>query len=197
MLKLIKIAVTGGIATGKTTACRYFEKLGAYVVDSDKVSSKLITKLEIRKKLVKLLGKDILEKGKINKEKIAFKVFKNKKKLKELENLLHPLVLKEIEKEVKKAIKTHKIFIVEMPLLFELKQEKFYDFVIVVTAKKDICKKRFLKKNFEVRIKKQMPIKEKIKKADFVIKNNSNFVNLKKQVNHFFEKKLRRYTSHE
>jgi dephospho-CoA kinase len=197
MLKLIKIAVTGGVATGKSTVCRYFEKLGAYVVDSDKVSSKLISKLEIRKKLIKLLGKDILEKGKINKEKVAFKVFKDKKKLKKLENLIHPLVFKEIEKELKKAKKRDKIFIVEMPLLFELKQEKLYDFVIVVTAKKDICKKRFSKENFEKRIKRQMPIKEKIKKADFVIKNNSSFINLKKQVNHFFEKKLRRYTSHE
>ena len=183
---LKKIAVTGSIAAGKSTVCKYFKQLGAYVVDADSIVHKLLaSKTNIKQQLIKFLGKDILEKGEINRKKVADKVFDDSKKLKKLEAIIHPKVFEEIDKLFLEAKKKNKynLFVVEIPLIFEIHQEKFYDFIIFVNASKKIRKERFLKKDFEKREKrKKIPIEKKTKKADFVINNNSDYSALKRQV---------------
>lgn len=179
MLKLYKIAVTGQIASGKSTVCKYFKQLDAFVVDADKiVHSLLSSKTPVGQKVIKFLGKDILDDGEISREKIADIVFKDEAKLKKLETIIHPYVFEEIENLYKTAKKEGKylFFVVEIPLLFETHHEQFYDFVIVVTTNK----KR--KTKSDERGTRLMDIEEKIKKADFVITNNSSYTMLKRQV---------------
>lgn len=179
MLKLHKIAVTGQLASGKSTVCKYFKQLDAFVVDADKiVHSLLSSKTPVGQKIIKFLGKDILDDGEISREKVADKVFKDKEKLKKLEAIIHPHVFDEIENLYKTASKEEKylFFVVEIPLLFETHQEEFYDYVIVVTTNK---KRKKIKDERENRL---IDIEEKIKKADFVITNNSSYTMLKRQV---------------
>jgi dephospho-CoA kinase len=179
MLKLKKIAVTGQVASGKSTVCKYFKQLDAFVVDADKLAHNLLSsKTPVGQKIIKFLGNDIIDAGEVSRKKIADKVFKDPQKLKKLEAIIHPLVFEEIENLYKIASKEEKylFFVVEIPLLFETNQEKFYDFVIVVTTEKKRTKKNDEREN------RLIDINDKIKKADFVIINNSSFTMLKRQV---------------
>lgn len=196
MLKLIKIAVTGSTSTGKTSVCKILEKeLNAKVIYTDEITKKLLKKKAVKQKIKKIFGKEVLEKNKLNKQKLAKIVFRDIRKLKKLENILHPKIFKEIKFLYSNNIK--QFFVVEIPLLFETKKEKFFDYIILIKAKKSICKKRFFnKKYFEKRVKRQIPTSDKIKKSDFIIENSSSLKNLKKQVQQVV-KKIRRLNFYE
>lgn len=189
MLKLRKIAVTGNLAAGKSTVCHLLKKLGAHVLDSDKIVHTLLNSSPIKKAIVKLLGEEVLEKGRIDRSKIARIVFNSKKnkKLLQLEKIIHPEVLKKINQKYRESKKKNKdqLFVVEMPLLFEMKAEKFFDFVISVIADEKICAGRF-GTDFKKRNQRQMTSAEKTKKADFVIYNNQDLKSLKKQTTNLY-----------
>ncbi len=145
MLKLKKIAVTGGVSCGKSTVCLLLKKLGAYYVSTDEiVHTLLIPSTTLGNQLVQLLGKEILLKGSFSRDRIAEKVFENPELLRKLEALIHPPVLQEIKKLYEKAEKERKypLFVVEIPLLYEIGEEKSYDFVILVTCQEEVKKKR-------------------------------------------------------
>ncbi len=190
MLRLRKIAVTGNLAAGKSTVCHLLKKLGAYVLDSDKiVHSLLLNNSSIKKAIIKLLGEEGLTKGRIDRSKIAKIVFNSKKnkKLLQLEKIIHPEVLKKIKQkyqEIKKK-NQYQLFVVEMPLLFETKSEKLFNFVIAVIANQKICSERF-GKDYQKRKQRQMNSFQKIKKADVVIYNNQDLKSLKKQITNLY-----------
>lgn len=191
MLKLKKLAITGGLSSGKTTVGRLFKDLGAFVISADEiVHNLLIPDSVIGQKVIQLFGPSIVENNSFNRKKIAQQAFLNAKLLKALEALIHPVVYAEIEKEyqrVKQASK-YPLFIAEIPLLYELLKQDEFDIVITVTADPSICQKRFIKqtdqtiKEFEQRMAQQINPEEKAKKSDYVIKNNGSLANLKDQV---------------
>lgn len=182
MLK--KIAITGNISTGKSEALKIFKKLGAYTIDADEISHDLLENdLDIKKNILKLFGKKILEKGKIDRKKIAKIVFSDENKLKKLEKLIHPKILNEIEKEYEKVKnKNYDFFIVEMPLLFEINYQGFFDIVINITTKDNIAKKRYKDKDYLLRKQRQLSKKETEKLSDFVIENNQSLSDLEKNI---------------
>jgi len=194
MLNSKKIAITGGIASGKSTVLRFFQDLGCYVINADDIVHKLLLfNSIIHEKVIKLLGKDILVNGKISRDSIAKKVFSDKKLLKALEEIIHPLVLKEIEKKI--TASPEKLVFVEIPLLYEIKQEKFFDYVIAVQANSDLCKQRmqekgFTKDQYDERKKRQLSPDEKSKRADFIIENNGSLKDLRKSVETIYQNLL-------
>ena len=98
MLKSKKIAITGNLASGKSTVCQFFKEQGAYVVSSDEIVHQLLSpETNIGKKVIALLGKDIVVEDRLNREAIAKIVFRDRQLLLRLEELLHPEVQKEIE----------------------------------------------------------------------------------------------------
>lgn len=172
MLILKKIAVTGTIASGKTTICRVFEKYGAYVISTDKIVHDLLSPdTSVGKKIIDLLGIQIVNKNQINREKISELVFSNNHKLKRLEQILHPVVRETIQDQFQKIKnqESHSCFVVEIPLLIESGMEKDFDIIILVKTKKELAQKRFKGSYFEERLKRQKPISEK--QASFVINN--------------------------
>lgn len=185
---LCKVAVTGGVSCGKSTVCRFLKEFGAYVVSADEiVHQQLSPNTNLGQKVVKLLGSEIVRDHLIDRSLIAEKVFNDPQLLKSLENLLHPAVRDEIEKhyEEQQALGNTKLFVAEIPLLFETGSEKFYDKTITVAANPDLCKKRFLQikgyssEELEKRMSRQLPVSEKIKRADFVIYNDGDLSELK------------------
>ncbi len=189
-IKLKKVAVTGGIASGKSTVCHLFEKLGAYVVSADSVVHQLlIPHTPLGQKIVELLGPDVVVGDLFSQERIAQKVFSSPALLKELEKLIHPEVQKVIEAEYKTVSQTKTpLFVAEVPLLYEGNLESFYDFVIVVISDANICKERFRlgKEEYERRSKRLMSTEEKVKKADLVIENNASKADLEKTIQFIF-----------
>lgn len=185
MLNLKKIAVTGGLASGKTTVCRYLGELGAYVVSADAIVHQLLSSdAAIKEQVIGLLGTEIVSDRQLNRQKIAEQVFSHPDKLVLLEKILHPAVLEEIEKKYKqvKKEKKYSLFIAEIPLLYESESEHFYDRVVSVTADPALCQQRYTQPDFEKRMQRQLPLHYKTAKAHYTIENNGNLDDLKKNV---------------
>lgn len=187
MLKLVKVAVTGGIASGKTTVCRFLKELGACVVSADEIVHQLLTiHTNLGKQVINLIGPEIVINQQIDRSKIAQKVFTQTQLLEALEKLLHPAVYEEIEKRYEEAQKDKKasFFVAEVPLLFETGGERYFDYTIAVVSDETQCRKRFQgnTEEFYRRSARQLSQLEKQKKANFIIENNGSLSDLRHAV---------------
>jgi len=190
MLKLRKIAITGGVASGKTSVCRFFQELGAFAVNSDAIVHELLSSsTDLGREIIREFGPSILQDGKIDRRLIAKMAFENPKELEKLEKLLHPAVLQRIEDlyEMARGKGTFTLFVVEIPLLFEIKGESFYDSVVTVLADEEMARKRFQKQGFnpeeyDRRMRRQLTPKQKAIQSQFIIHNNGSLDDLKKEV---------------
>lgn len=188
MLKLKKIAVTGGLSAGKTTVCQLFKELGAYVVSADVIVHQLLSPgTAIAQQVTNLLGSDIINGKELDRKKIAAKVFSEPDKLTALEKILHPAVFHEIEQKYQEASRENKypLFIAEIPLLYETGEEDQFQIIAVDTAE-EICKDRFARQNspeeFTKRMARQIPSKRKKERAHYVLENNGTLEQLKQNV---------------
>lgn len=191
MLKLKKVAVTGGLSSGKSSVCNCFKELGAYVVSADEIVHQILSpETSVGQKVINLIGQDIVVEGQIDRSQIAKKVFDNPIMLKSLESLLHPAVHNEITRQYEEIEKNRAapLFVAEVPLLFEAKMEVFFDHTIAVVADPKKCLDRFLagkrvdRAEFEKRNARQLSMAIKEQKADFVIHNDGTLSDLKSQV---------------
>ncbi|MBS3903962.1 MAG: dephospho-CoA kinase [Simkania sp.] len=191
MLTLRKIAVTGGLSSGKSSVCRLMKSFGAYTVSADEIVHQLLSPhTELGKQIVTIFGQDILKGDHFDRSEIAKRAFGNLDKLHQLEALLHPAVLKEVEHQYKTLLTStpFPLFVAEIPLLFEIKAERWFDQVVVVVASDSLCRNRFKASSnqsddqFFLRTQRQLPIEEKMQKADYLIKNNGSLEDLKNQV---------------
>ncbi len=190
------IAITGGVATGKTTVAKFLSSLlKAEVIDADGIVHELLVPGEKTwEKVVLSFGEDILRKdSRINRKALGQRVFGDVSQRKKLEQIIHPAVKKNIKEKLKQLRKNrHKWIIMDIPLLFETKMQHLADKIIVVVRNrklqlKTLCKmKKLSVKEAENRIKSQLPLSEKVKLADFVIDNNSAIRDTKKQVKEIF-----------
>ncbi len=176
----VVIGLSGGIASGKSTVLKIFEELGAKVICSDTLAAYNFDLL--KDKIREYFDTD-------KKEQIAEKIFQNAQDKKWLEKLLHPLVLKEAESEIKQS--TKKIIVFDIPLLFECGLENSFDFTLCVYTDFDIRLKRALtckmtKKDFINRDKAQISLEEKAQRADLVVFNNSTRRNLQEKIEKLF-----------
>lgn len=185
-----KVAVTGGLASGKSSVCRILESHGAYVVSADEIVHQLLSSnTAIGLQVVNKLGSDIITNNHLDRKKIAKIVFSDPEKLRALEEILHPKVFEEIEKQYQMMKNSsYTLFAAEVPLLYESDGEKYFDAVIAVLSDASLCKMRFQKEGnvkpeeFLLRMSHQLPPVEKAAKADFIIINNGSLVELKSHV---------------
>tara|TARA_B100000609_G_scaffold12076_1_gene9279 strand:- start:271 stop:858 length:588 start_codon:yes stop_codon:yes gene_type:complete len=191
------IAITGGIASGKSLVAKYlFDEYGAFVFDADKEAKNILMKNEVSKKVL-----DSFPSIKsLTLKEISEVVFKNKSNQKKLNDIIHPLVKIEIEKSI--AIKKGKenIFIIDAALIIEsgmFEDLKNNGAIIVLIAAKDSIRARrallrgsLTQKTIRDRMKLQMSDEEKKKYADFVIENNSSKKSLFTKVDKFFKENL-------
>ncbi|MBL7887986.1 MAG: dephospho-CoA kinase [Bacteroidia bacterium] len=175
---MIKVGITGGIGSGKTTVCKLFELLGVPVYYSDTEAKKLLDEDEVvKQQIVDLFGHDVIdESGRVDRKKMAALVFNNKERLEQLNTVVHPAVAQHFEAWYKKQ--TAVFVLKEAAILFESGAHKQVDKVIVVSAPLDLKVERVMKRDKvaaeEVlkRINSQMVDEEKVKLADHVIYND-------------------------
>lgn len=193
---LRKVAITGGLSCGKSSACRFFKELGAHVVNADEIVHQLLSpNTAIGQQVVALLGADIIVNDHLSRNIIATKVFNNPPLLRSLEKILHPAVMDEIEKQYQQVVKQGiaKLFIAEIPLLFEIHGEHLFDTTITVIADPQRCRERFqistthADNEYERRSAQQLPSEEKAQRADIVINNNGTLDDLRKTIKHLFK----------
>lgn len=187
---MLSVGITGGIGSGKSTACEIFESLNVPVYYSDNRAKYLMQHEHfLIDQIKKEFGEDVYDNGVLQKEKLAALVFGNAEKLKKLNALVHPLVFRDTERWTEEQrSKNIPYCIKEAALLIETGSYKQLDKLIVVTAPKNIRIKRIIERdhtteeNINQRIKSQMPEEEKIKLADFVINNSKGIDELKTEV---------------
>ncbi len=197
MLKLKKIAVTGGLSCGKTSVCRFFKALGAYVVSADEIVHQLLSpSTTLGQQVISLIGSDVVVNQQIDRSQIAKKVFNQPQLLQSLENLLHPQALKEIEKYYLEVSQKQlaPLFVVEIPLLFEIDADKFFDYTVAVIADQKACRQRFIettgydKEEYDRRMARQLSPEEKAYRADYTITNNGALADMQPAVAELFKK---------
>lgn len=181
------LAITGGIATGKSTVSQYLKKLGFVVIDADSIVGKLYEDEAVVKKIADTFNLNIP----IDKAKLANIVFKEPKERKKLETILHPLVFEQIQAQ-KETYNEHILFL-DIPLLFEAGYST-YDASILIDASKDnqikrlMKRNRYTKKEAGLRIDAQMPLDEKRKLATVVIENNDSIESLYEKIDKLLER---------
>lgn len=197
----MKIAITGCIACGKTTFSKFLaENTGFKLINADDIVKSLYLKPEIIKQVQKIFKNKILtnnsntstEKSpKIDKEKLRELIFKNSQKKKELEKFIHPLV----EKEIKKELLINKNIIVEIPLLFEAGFEIYFDKIICLTAPEKLIIKRLKERGIKKEgakkiIKSQMDIDLKKHNSHFTVESIGTTKDLEEKVRDITKKIL-------
>lgn len=180
---MIKVAITGNIASGKSTVEKFLIEKGYKTVDTDEICHNLLFKKEIMQKIVDEFGEAILSRGKICRKKLGKIVFENENAKKKLESILHPLVKIEIEEFFKQNEEQEVVFVL-IPLLYEASFAYLFDKVILVYADDEIRLNRILKRDNLTkeealkRLHSQISQDEKLHLADCVIYNNEELDSL-------------------
>ncbi len=173
----IKIAVTGGIGSGKSTISEHIAaKYGYFFIDADKIGHQILFHEEIIFKLKELFGETIFSNGKPDRKKIAAEVFLSNSQIETFNSIMHPAILEEIKSEAAK----HEKILVEVALLFEAGWEKAFDASILVTCSEKIRIERVIKRDnrsieeITAIIKRQIKNEKAIAKTKYIINNSSD-----------------------
>ena len=172
---MILIGLTGTIGSGKTFALNFFKSEKIATFSADEEVKKILKIKTIKEKIYKLFPETFFKK-KLNKSILASIVFNDKKKLNKLEKIIHPHVKKNKKIFLSKN-KKKKLVVMEIPIIFEQKSKKYYDYIILMNVNKKIQQQRVMKrKKMTLKLLKKIlsnQISNKKKKyADFVINNN-------------------------
>ncbi len=196
---MLKIGVTGGIGSGKSTVCRMFARHGIPVLSADQIARELIdTNPVVRKQVVRLLGPLAYRgKGKLDRSYVAARVFASRRIQRAINRITHPRVLKEIAAAFRALErKGHDIAVVEAALIFEAGMDESLDAVIVVDADRRTRIRRIQQRDgasaAEVRrrMAAQWSSRQKTDRADIVVTNNGTKRDLQKKMQ-FLLKTLR------
>jgi len=176
----MKVGLTGGIGAGKSTVADLFSKRGAVVIRSDELARQVIEpETPGQKQVISRFGIEILnDKGSIDRAKLAQIVFKDDVALKDLENIVHPLV-RERTNQLMSEQTSETIIINEIPLLLEKNMESLFDFLVIVISSEKNRLERLLQRGVsedqvKARMAKQVDDQARKAAADFLIVNDGN-----------------------
>jgi dephospho-CoA kinase len=191
-----KIALTGGIATGKSYVAGRLREAGVPIVDADLLAREVVLPgtpalAAIRKRF----GPDAVRRdGTMDRIRIAQVVFKDKRARLDLEAIIHPAVIKAVNDFFNTLPKRTPFAVADIPLVFETGREKDFDAIVVVACPREMQLQRLMERNklskedAERRLAAQLPIDQKVKKATYVINNDGTFENTNAQVDALIQK---------
>jgi len=178
------IVLTGSIGTGKSSASKILSSLGFSIIDADLISHQILE--EQSSKISKMFGDSVLSSGKVDRKALGAIVFSDGSKRQILENLLHPLIHKEIEQRAKEEDQFKKPYLIDIPLFFEGDRYPIKkSLVVYANAEQQLarlmaregCSQEEAKK----RISTQISVEKKRKMASYVIDNSGTLTQLKKE----------------
>ncbi|RHX93229.1 dephospho-CoA kinase [Leptospira stimsonii] len=186
--KAFLVGITGMIGGGKSTATKIFAELGAFPIQADQLAKRYTAPdSPILKELIELLGSEILNsEGKPDRKKIAELVFHDPKKLEGLNKLIHPRVRKDFLK-ILETEASGKLVVWEVPLLFETDAHTLCDTTVTVDSdpeesiSRTVSRDGVTKEDVLARIANQLPLSEKLKRADYTIRNRGNLETLREE----------------
>ena len=187
----LPFGLTGGIACGKSTVARYFQDLGAYIIDADRVGHELIEPGRAAyQEIVERFGKEILDpSGQIDRTKLGPKVFADPQQLQTLNSILHPRIIARVQELAAEQLRRspHAVVIVDAALIFESGIGGTLRKVMVAWCRHQQQVERLMAKTgvsreaAEARIRAQMPVEEKRRRADYVIDCSGSMEDTRRQ----------------
>ena len=194
---MLIVGLTGGIGSGKTTVSKMLEEEGAYLIDADEIARELVHPCTAAwHELIRAFGKEILEEdGSIRRKKLAAKVFSDPSQRNRLNEILHPRIKKEMKQRAKEVGEEHPeaIVVIDAALLVELGEYQEMDKVVVVTSQEtqqiERVREREGASEEEARriLSSQMRLEEKLKVADFIIRNEGSLEETRSRVKEVFQ----------
>jgi dephospho-CoA kinase len=192
---MLKVALTGGIGSGKSLVGEYLEELGAVVIDSDELARSVIERGSPGyEEVLAVFGDEILSEGEIDRKKLAARVFSDEPARKQLEAIIHPRVRETAEK-LTRNLGADAIVVNQIPLLFETDGAKRFDYVITVECAEGIRVERLKErgmKEYEIskRMQAQASDEQRASIADFVLKNEGSIDQLQRAVQDLWRNQL-------
>lgn len=183
MARTVRVALTGGIATGKTYVSTRFREAGVPVVDADALSREVVAPgtpglAAVRKRF----GPDAVRSdGTMDRVRIGHLVFRDKRARQDLEGIIHPAVQKAIDLFFEKLPKKTPFAVADIPLLYETGRDGQFDVVVVAACPRQmqiervLSRDRLTREDAERRLAAQLPIEKKIERASYVIKTDAGF----------------------
>jgi dephospho-CoA kinase len=194
---MLIVGLTGGVASGKTVVSQVLKEEGAYIIDADRIARELVQPHKPAwNELIREFGKEILLKdGSIHRKKLADKIFADPNQRKLLNQILHPRIKEEMDRRTEEIGQKdpEAIVVIDAPLIVELGDHREMDKLIVVTTTQtqqiERLKDRDGAKPEEVLriVSSQMPLEEKVKLADFVIRNEGSLEETKNRAREVFK----------
>ena len=191
-----KIALTGGIATGKTYVANRLREAGVPIVDADALSREVVAPgSNVLTAIRKRFGPDAVRRdGTMDRVRVGQIVFKDKRARLDLEAIIHPAVVKAVNEFFVTLPKRTPFAVADIPLVYETGRDKEFDAIVVVACPREMQLQRLMERNklskedAERRLAAQLPIDKKVAKATYVIKNEGTFEELDAQVDALIEK---------
>jgi dephospho-CoA kinase len=192
---VLRVALTGGIGSGKSLVGEILEELGALVIDSDQLAREVIERGRPGyEEVITAFGDSILSEGQIDRAKLAAVVFKEKDLRKKLESIIHPLVREAAEK-LARNLPSGAILVNQIPLLVESDGAKRFDYVITVSADEEIRRERLRLrglKDYEIteRMAAQVADLDREKIANYILRNDGSIDELTRAVEELMANEL-------
>jgi dephospho-CoA kinase len=192
---VLRVALTGGIGSGKSLVGEILEELGALVIDSDQLAREVIERGSPGyEEVITAFGDSILSEGQIDRAKLAAVVFKEKDLRKKLESIIHPLVREAAEK-LAKNLPSGAILVNQIPLLVESDGAKRFDYVVTVSADEEIRRERLRLrglKDYEIteRMAAQVADLDREKIANYILRNDGSIDELTRAVEELMANEL-------
>ena len=195
---MLKVGLTGGIGSGKSSVSALFSDWGSYIFDADSVAKEILNHNETAQgEIIAEFGTDILDgNNNIDKQKLARVAFQDENHQLRLNTIIHPYVFSEIDSkfDIILAKKEHDIFVVDAALIYESGADTHMDYVIVVTSHLRLRTQRVMERGgltreeFLNRVDLQWPDEDKVHMADFVIHNNGTEKDLLEESKKVFDR---------
>ncbi len=195
---MLKIGITGGIGCGKSEVCRMLEQHGVPIIHADLVAREMMdTDEQIKSQIKGAFGNDVYQPdGKLDRKRFAAIIFNDEKARGTVDQIVHPQVIQYQKNELEKLERSgkYKFAGVEAALIFEAGAEKQFDLMVVVATSEKRVIQRLMKRDglskeeIMKRIASQMPLAEKIKRADIVVRNDGSLDELNHEVKRLFNR---------
>ena len=188
---MIVVGLTGGVGSGKSTVAGMLQELGARVVDADRLAREVVAPGEPALQAIRAeFGDDVLtEDGALNRPALAARVFDDPDALARLNAIVHPAVANRAAEAFEAArLRGDRWVVYDVPLLYENGLEDMFEKIIVVSSSEEVRRQRLQAReqwstgDIEARFQSQIPLEEKVPRADFVIDNEGSLVDTRRQV---------------
>jgi len=194
---MLSIGLTGGIASGKSTAARLMAERGAAVIEADEVAGEVMAPGgAVCEKIIDHFGERVLtDTGGIDRAALAELIFTNEDERLFLNNLTHPPIIDIIKKRLAKSYSGKRLIVVEVPLLIEAEMMDIFDKIVVVAAAPELQISRLETQGLTRvsalrRLRAQISDAERYKYADFIILNKGSMINFAERVDDLMKKLL-------